>query len=161
MLYVKVNDTDKTWIVDVSTEQKDGYVAKPGLLNDQKIALLDYPDKCYVDETGAVITPNQLPMSDAEKQAAQNKIDISDFKDSINSLNKQITDMQANIDTLTNDKTKLQSALNSANADNDSLKSQIQNVQKQSLAYMNQLAQINVELSKYKQNQSSTQGGDK
>mgnify|MGYP000859619437 CR=1 FL=1 len=151
MLYVKVNDTDKTWIVDVSTEQKDGYVAKPGLLNDQKIALLDYPDKCYVDETGAVITPNQLPMSDAEKQAAQNKIDISDFKDSINSLNKQITDMQANIDTLTNDKTKLQSALNNANADNTNLKSQIQALQKQALMYTQQIMQINNDLQKAKE----------
>lgn len=150
MLYVKVNETDKTWIVDVSTEQKDGYVAKPGLLNDQKIALLDYPDKCYVDETGAVITPNQLPMSDAEKQAAQNKIDISDFKDSINSLNKQITDMQANIDTLTNDKTKLQSALNSANADNTNLKAQIQSLQKQAVMYTQQIMQINNDLAKAK-----------
>lgn len=153
-IYVKQSATDKPYIEKASTEALDGYVAKEGLLNEQIIALLNYPTKCYLSDSGAVITPNQIPLSDAEKQA-------QDIKLQFESMSKQITDMQKTIDDLATDKANLQTALNSANADNNNLKQQIQNVQKQSLAYMTQLAQINAELAKYKQSQSSSQGGDK
>lgn len=153
-IYVKVSETDKPYIESVSTEALDGYVAKDGLLNSQIIALLNYPTKCYVDDSGVVVVPNQIPLSDAEKQA-------QDIKLQFESMSKKITDMQKTIDDLATDKANLQNALNNANADNNNLKQQIQNVQKQSLAYMTQLAQINAELAKYKQSQSSSQGGDK
>lgn len=153
-IYVKVSETDKPYIEKVSTEPLEGYEAKNGLLNDQIIALLNYPTKCYVDDNGVVFTPNQIPLSDAEKQAQTIKLEFADMK-------QQITDMQTTIDNLNKDKINLQTALNNANTDNNNLKQQIQSMQKQSLAYMTQLAQINAELAKYKQSQSSTQGGDK
>ena len=153
-IYVKVSETDKPYIEKVSTEPLDGYEAKNGLLNDQIIALLNYPTKCYVDESGVVFTPNQIPLSESEKQAQNIKLEFDDMK-------QKMLDIQTTIDYLTTDKTNLQTALNNANTDNANLKLQIQSMQKQSLAYMNQLAQINAELAKYKQSQSSTQGGDK
>ena len=153
MLYVHIDEQNKPWIDKVSTEKLDGYEAKPGLLDNQIIALMNFPDKCYVDDNGVVVTPNQLPLSEAEKQSQQSQLQLE-------KMQSQIKDMQSDINTLSIDKATLQAALNSANADNNNLKQQIQNVQKQSLAYMNQLAQINAELAKYKQSQSS-QGGDK
>lgn len=153
-IYVKVSDTDKPYLSGASTEALDGYTSIEGLTNDQAIAALSRPNKCYVDDNGVLIVPNQIPLSQAEKDAQSVKLQLE-------GMSKRITDMQKTIDDLATDKANLQTALNSANADNNNLKQQIQNVQKQSLAYMTQLAQINAELAKYKQSQSSSQGGDK
>lgn len=153
-VYVKVSDTDKPYLSNASTEALDGYVGIEGLTNDQAIAALSRPNKCYMDDNGVLIVPNQIPLSQAEKDAENVKIQLTD-------MNKKIVDMQTTITNLTTDKSNLQTALNNANTDNANLKAQIQSMQKQSLAYMTQLAQINAELAKYKQSQSSTQGGDK
>lgn len=95
MLYVHVDNSGK-WIDSVSTEQKDGYQAKPGLLDNQIIALMNFPTKCWVDDNGAVVTPNQLPLSQAEEQAQQATLTIDNLKQQINDLTAQIT--QANAD---------------------------------------------------------------
>lgn len=142
-IYVKVSETDKPYIEKVSTEPLAGYEAKNGLLNDQIIALLNYPTKCYVDDSGVVFTPNQMPLSDAEKQAQNIKLEFADMK-------QQITDMQTTIDNLTKDKVNLQTALNNANTDNINLKAQIQALQKQALMYTQQIMQINNDLQQAK-----------
>ncbi|CAI2609953.1 hypothetical protein AKUH4B202J_08500 [Apilactobacillus kunkeei] len=153
-IYVKVSDTDKPYLSGASTEALDGYTSIEGLTNDQAIATLSRPNKCYMDDNGVLIVPNQIPLSQSEKDAENVKIQLTD-------MNKKLVDMQTTITTLNTDKSNLQTALNNANTDNANLKAQIQSMQKQSLAYMTQLAQINAELAKYKQSQSSTQGGDK
>lgn len=96
MLYVHINENNKPWIDAVSTTSQEGYVAKPGLLDNQIIALMNYPDKCYVDDSGAVITPNQLPLSQAEQQAQQATLTINGLKQQVTDLTGQIT--QANAD---------------------------------------------------------------
>lgn len=103
-LYVHINANNKPWIDAVSTTAQDGYTLKPALLDSQKLALLNFPDKCYVDDNGAVVTPNQLPLNDAEKQAQQTNM-------TIDNLQKQVTD--------------LTSQINQANSDKDALQSQI------------------------------------
>lgn len=142
-IYVKQSATDKPYIEKASTESLDGYVAKDGLLNSQIIALLNYPTKCYVDDSGVVVVPNQIPLSDAEKQA-------QDIKLQFESMSKQITDMQKTIDDLSTDKANLQIALNNANNDNASLKSQLQAMQKQAMIYAQQIMQINNDLAQAK-----------
>lgn len=96
MLYVHINENNKPWIDKVSTEKLDGYEAKPGLLDSQIIALMNYPDKCYVDDSGAVITPNQLPLSQAEQQSQEATLTINGLKQQVTDLTGQIT--QANAD---------------------------------------------------------------
>lgn len=143
-IYVKVSETDKPYIEKVSTEPLEGYEAKNGLLNDQIIALLNYPTKCYVDDNGVVFTPNQIPLSESEKQAQNIKLEFADMK-------QKMLDMQTTIDNLTTDKTNLQTALNNANTDNNNLKAQIQALQKQALMYTQQIMQINNDLQKAKE----------
>lgn len=96
MLYVHINENNKPWIDKVSTQPLDGYDAKPGLLDIQIIALMKFPDKCYVDDSGAVITPNQLPLSQAEEQAQQATLTIDNLKQQVANLTAQIK--QANAD---------------------------------------------------------------
>lgn len=140
-LYVKQTDQSKPYLSDVSTEDKEGYVLKPALTTNQVVALLNYPDKCFLDDNGAVIVPNQLPLDEQQQEAEKVKASIVD-------LNNKITE-------LSNDNTTLNNQLANANSDKAALQVQIANIQKQSVAFMQQIAGLNNELAKYKQ------GGDK
>lgn len=142
-IYVKVSDTDKPYLSGSSTEALDEYTSIEGLTNDQAIAALSRPNKCYVDDNGVLIVPNQIPLSQAEKDAQSVKLQLE-------GMSKQITDMQATIDDLTKDKVNLQTALTNANTDNTNLKAQIQALQKQALMYTQQIMQINNDLQKAK-----------
>lgn len=142
-IYVKQSATDKPYIEKASTEALDGYVAKEGLLNDQIIALLNYPTKCYLNDSGAVITPNQIPLSNAEKQAQDMQLQFTNMQ-------KQIADMQADITALSSDKASLQDALNKSNTENANLKKQLQDMQKQAMMYTQQIMQINNDLAQAK-----------
>lgn len=102
--YVKVSDTDKPYLLDVSMEQKEGYVLVTGIMDSQILALTKFPTKCYLDDNGALVTPNQIPLSVAEQQAQQTNL-------TIDNLQKQVTD--------------LTSQVNQANADKEALQSQI------------------------------------
>lgn len=143
-IYVKVSDTDKPYLSGSSTEALDGYVAKEGLTDNQAITVLSRPDKCYLDDNGVVIVPNQIPLSQADR-------DYKKFEIQLSTMSQQITDMQATIDDLTKDKVNLQTALTNANTDNNNLKAQIQALQKQALMYTQQIMQINNDLQKAKE----------
>ena len=143
-VYVKVSDTDKPYLSGSSTEALDGYVAKEGLTDNQAITVLSRPDKCYLDDNGVVIVPNQIPLSQADR-------DYKKFELQLSTMSQQITDMQATIDDLTKDKVNLQTALTNANTDNTNLKAQIQALQKQALMYTQQIMQINNDLQKAKE----------
>lgn len=143
-VYVKVSATDGPYLSNASTEALDGYVAKEGLTDNQAITVLSRPDKCYLDDNGVVIVPNQIPLSQADR-------DYKKFELQLSTMSQQITDMQATIDDLTKDKVNLQTALNNANTDNTNLKAQIQALQKQALMYTQQIMQINNDLQKAKE----------
>lgn len=143
-VYVKVSATDGPYLSNASTEALDGYVAKEGLTDNQAITVLSRPDKCYLDDNGVVIVPNQIPLSQADR-------DYKKFELQLSTMSQQITDMQATIDDLTKDKVNLQTALTNANTDNTNLKAQIQALQKQTLMYTQQIMQINNDLQKAKE----------
>ncbi|MCT6858263.1 MAG: hypothetical protein M3Z82_03235 [Apilactobacillus sp.] len=143
-VYVKVSATDGPYLSNASTEALDGYVAKEGLTDNQAITVLSRPDKCYLDDNGVVIVPNQIPLSQADR-------DYKKFELQLSTMSQQITDMQATIDDLTKDKVNLQTALTNANTDNTNLKAQIQALQKQALMYTQQIMQINNDLQKAKE----------
>lgn len=143
-VYVKVSATDSPYLSNASTEALDGYVAKEGLTDNQAITVLSRPDKCYLDDNGVVIVPNQIPLSQADR-------DYKKFEIQLSTMSQQITDMQATIDDLTKDKVNLQTALTNANTDNTNLKAQIQALQKQALMYTQQIMQINNDLQKAKE----------
>lgn len=103
MLYVHLDNTGK-WIDSVSTEQKVGYQAKPGLLDSQIIALINFPTKCWVDDNGAVVTPDNLPLSDAEKQAQEASLTIT-------KLQQQVSDLSSQVNQANSDKESLQSQI--------------------------------------------------
>lgn len=143
-VYVKISATDGPYLSNASTEALDGYVAKEGLTDNQAITVLSRPDKCYLDDNGVVIVPNQIPLSQADR-------DYKKFELQLSTMSQQITDMQATIDDLTKDKVNLQTALTNANTDNTNLKAQIQALQKQALMYTQQIMQINNDLQKAKE----------
>ena len=101
MLYVHVNQNNKPWIDAVSTTAQEGYVAKPALLDNQIAALMNYPDKCYVDEnSGAVITPQDLPMSDAEKNAQENQQAVATLQGQVTTLQQSNAQLQKQLSAL-------------------------------------------------------------
>lgn len=71
MLYVHMDQVKKPYLDDVSTEKKDGYteINANALMSNQLIAVMKYPQTCYLDESGALHAPTDLPISDEEKQA--------------------------------------------------------------------------------------------
>lgn len=142
-IYVKVSDTDKPYLSGSSTEALDGYTSIEGLTNDQAIAALSRPNKCYVDDNGVLIVPNQIPLSQAEKDAQDMQLQFANMQ-------KQIKDMQADITALSSDKASLQDALNKANTENANLKKQLQDMQKQAMMYTQQIMQINNDLAQAK-----------
>lgn len=103
-LYVHINANNKPWIDAVSTTAQDGYTLKPALLDSQKLALLNFPDKCYVDDNGAVVTPDNLPLSDAEKQAQEASLTIT-------KLQQQVSDLSSQVNQANSDKESLQSQI--------------------------------------------------
>lgn len=117
MLYVHVSEENKPWIDAVVTEPKDGFDAKPGLLDSQVLALIKYPTKCWVNNNGAVMTPDNLPLSDAEQKAQQNDLIIKQLQDQVSQLTSQVNQsnsdksaLQSQIANLTEQIGKLQSA---------------------------------------------------
>lgn len=115
MLYVHVDNTGK-WIDSVSTEEKDGYQAKPGLLNNQIIALMNFPSKCWVDDNGAVITPDNLPLSDAEQKYQQNDLTIKNLQEQVAQLVSQVNQANADKQSLQNQITVLTQQISSLQA---------------------------------------------
>lgn len=100
MLYVHVNQNNKPWIDAVSITAQDGYDAKPALLDSQIVALINYPDKCYVDDTGAVVTPSNLPMSDAEKNAQENQQAVATLQGQVTTLQQSNAQLQKQLSAL-------------------------------------------------------------
>lgn len=123
-LYVHVNEQNKPWIDMVSTEQKDGYVSVSGLMDYQVIALLNYPTKCFMDDNGVIHAPQDLPMSEQQKQAQL----VPELQNKVNSLNSTIGN--------------LQSELKTANADNSAKAQQITDLQNQVARLVLKIAQL-------------------
>ena len=115
MLYVHVDNSGK-WIDSVSTEQKDGYQAKPGLLDNQIIALMNFPTKCWVDDNGAVVTPDSLPLSDAEQKYQQNDLTIKNLQEQVTQLVSQVNQANADKQSLQNQITVLTQQISSLQA---------------------------------------------
>lgn len=123
-IYVHVSEQNKPWIDMVSTEQKDGYVSVSGLMDYQVIALLNYPTKCFMDDNGVIHAPQDLPMSEQQKQAQL----VPELQNKVNSLNSTIGN--------------LQSELKTANADNSAKAQQITNLQNQVARLVLKIAQL-------------------
>ena len=101
MIYVHINENNKPWIDAVSTTSQEGYVAKSALLDSQIAALVNYPDKCYVDEnSGAVITPQDLPMSEAEKNAQANQQAVTTLQGQVATLQQANSQLQKQLSAL-------------------------------------------------------------
>lgn len=124
MLYVHVSTTDKPYLDDWSNEQKEGYVAVPALLDTQVLALTKYPTKCYLDESGALVVPNQIPASQAEQEQ-------SALNQKINDLSGQLSNMNATITQLQNDKADLAKQLADSQADDTAKDNTIKALQSQ------------------------------
>lgn len=123
-LYVHVNEQNKPWIDMVSTEQKDGYVGVSGLMDYQKLALLNYPTKCFLDDNGVLHAPTDLPTSEQQKQAQL----VPELQDKVNSLNSTIGN--------------LQNELKTANADNSAKVQKITDLQNQVARLVLKIAQL-------------------
>lgn len=115
MLYVHVDNSGK-WIDSVSTEKKDGYQAKPGLLDNQIIALMNFPTKCWVDDNGAVVTPDNLPLSNAEQKYQQNDLTIKNLQEQVTQLVSQVNQANADKQSLQNQITVLTQQISSLQA---------------------------------------------
>lgn len=124
MLYVHVSTTDKPYLDDWSNEQKEGYVAVPALLDTQVLALTKYPTKCYLDDSGALVVPNQIPASQAEQEQ-------SALNQKINDLSGQLSNMNATITQLQNDKADLAKQLADSQADDTAKDNTIKALQSQ------------------------------
>ena len=124
MLYVHVSTTDKPYLDDWSNEQKEGYVAVPALLDTQVLALTKYPTKCYLDDSGALVVPNQIPASQAEQEQ-------SALNQKINDLSGQLSNMSATITQLQNDKADLAKQLADSQADDTAKDNTIKALQSQ------------------------------
>lgn len=124
MLYVHVSTTDKPYLDDWSNEQKEGYVAVPALLDTQVLALTKYPTKCYLDDSGALVVPNQIPASQAEQEQAQ-------MTQKMNDLGGQIAQMQTTINQLQSDKTTLEQQLKDSQSDDATKDATIKALQSQ------------------------------
>lgn len=68
-LYVHIDDSRKPYIDAFSTEQKEGYKLVSALMDSQLIALYHYPHTCYLDRSGALHAPTDIPVSEQDKQA--------------------------------------------------------------------------------------------
>lgn len=124
MLYVHVSTNDKPYLDDWSNEQKEGYVAVPALLDTQVLALTKYPTKCYLDDSGALVVPNQIPASQAEQEQ-------SALNQKINDLSGQLSNMSATITQLQNDKADLAKQLADSQADDTAKDNTIKALQSQ------------------------------
>lgn len=80
MFYVKQSEKNAPYLEDWSNEQKDGYKPVPAIMDSQIIALTKFTDKCFLNESGALITPNQVPLSEQERQRAATEAKIDDLK---------------------------------------------------------------------------------
>lgn len=120
-LYVHINANNKPWIDSVSTEQKDGYVSVSGLMDYQKLALLNYPTKCFLDDNGVLHAPTDLPDEDVN---------------TVKLLQEKVSEMQEKINGLTSD-------LSSATQDNQAKATQVKNLQDQVAQMLLKIAQLN------------------
>lgn len=136
-LYVHINANNKPWIDMVSTEQKDEYVAVSGLMDYQKLALLNYPDKCFLDDNGVLHAPTDLPDEDVNQ---------------VKLLQEKVSEMQGKINGLTSD-------LSSATQDNQVKATQVKNLQNQVAQMLLKIAQLNK--SAQAQTTTTVQGGNK
>lgn len=100
MLYVHVNEQNKPWIDKVSTQPLDGYDAKNGLLDYQILALVNFPDKCWVDDNGAVVTPQDLPLSEAEQNAQKAQETINQLTGQVTTLSQSNSNLQKQLSNL-------------------------------------------------------------
>lgn len=116
MLYVHVSETNKPWIDEVATEEKEGFEAKPALLDSQISALINFPTKCWVDNNGAVITPDSLPLSDAEQKYQQNDLTIKNLQEQVTQLVSQVNQANADKQSLQNQITVLTQQISSLQA---------------------------------------------
>lgn len=80
MFYVKQSEKNAPYLEDWSNEPKDGYKPVPAIMDGQIVALTKFTDKCFLNETGALITPNQLPLSEQEQRQAAAEAKIDDLK---------------------------------------------------------------------------------
>lgn len=94
-LYVKQSDANKPYLEKASTENLDGYTLKSALTADQVIKLINFPAQCYLDDNGAVIVPNQVPMSDQEQSAQKLALQVNDLNSQIAQLQSQLTASQS------------------------------------------------------------------
>lgn len=124
MLYVHVSSSDKPYLDDWSNEQKEGYVSVPALLDTQVLALTKYPTKCYLDDSGALVVPNQIPASQAEQEQ-------SALNQKINDLSGQLSNMNTTIIQLQNDKADLAKQLADSQADDTAKDNTIKALQAQ------------------------------
>lgn len=127
-LYVHVNESNKPWIDMVSTEKKDGYVAVSGLMDYQTLALLNFPDKCFLDDLGIVHAPNDLPISEQEKN-----------EELVKSMQSKVDILNDNVKLLTNER-------DSVKNDNNNLTNQVKLMQSQIMSYTKELAIVNAKL---------------
>lgn len=124
MFYVHLSQTDKPYLDDWSNDAKDGYQPVPAIMDSQILALTKFPTKCYLDDSGALVVPNQIPASQAEQEQ-------SALNQKINDLSGQLSNMSATITQLQNDKADLAKQLADSQADDTAKDNTIKALQSQ------------------------------
>lgn len=124
MFYVHLSQTDKPYLDDWSNDAKDGYQPVPAIMDSQILALTKFPTKCYLDDSGALVVPNQIPASQAEQEQAQMTQKMAD-------LGSQIAQMQTTITQLQSDKTTLEQQLKDSQSDDATKDATIKALQSQ------------------------------
>lgn len=71
MIYVKVSETNAPYIDLISFEPQEGFVEKEDLPADKMVTLINFTNKCWIDNNGDIQVSNDKLMTDADKQNAQ------------------------------------------------------------------------------------------
>lgn len=105
-VYVKLQENSK-YLDSISFEPKDGYTQKYPITADDWYKLINYPTKCFLNENGAIVYPNQVPANQQEQDIYSLKQEIAQLKSANNSLvadnnskDSQINDLNTRVGQL-------------------------------------------------------------